>query len=220
MMKRHPRLPGTQPPGGQLPGKQWAAAHWQGGRRRAIATFGCAAVIGSAAVFGGSALASASPAAQFDAGTTATLSTCGTAALRVWVGVPGSGTAGPIYYQLEMSNISRHICKLYGYPGVSAVAANGAQLGSAAAEISTDPKVRVILVPGATAHVLLGYINPGFFPRSRCRPANAVGLRVYPPNNRRSVIVNFPLRACSKKGPEFLGVRTTQPGTGIPGYSR
>jgi hypothetical protein len=47
--------------------------------------------------------------------------------LRTWIGLPGDGTAGSVYYQLEISNVSAQPCTLLGYPGVSAVGDNGQQ---------------------------------------------------------------------------------------------
>jgi len=144
---------------------------------------------------------------------------CTTSHLRVWLGVPGEGAASSIYYQLELSNVSSHTCTLIGYPGVSAVAPGGAQLGSAAARDHGDPKLLVTLSPGATSHVLLQIVSVGVFPQSTCQPANAYGLKVYPPNNTAATTVYFPFQACAKTGPVFLTVRTTVAGTGIPGFS-
>jgi hypothetical protein len=144
---------------------------------------------------------------------------CTTANLRVWLAVPGDGTAGPIYYQLELSNVSSSACTVYGYPGVSAVAAGGKQLGSAARRNSVKPATLITLAKGATAHVLLGITDPGFFSPSACPRANAIGLRVYPPNDTASTIVDFPFAACGKAGPSFLSVTVAEPGVGIPGYS-
>src|SRR5713226_6886180 len=57
--------------------------------------------------------------------------TCGAADLTAWLGIPGDGAAGSIYYELELSNTSSHACTLFGFPGVSAIDAHGHQLGSA-----------------------------------------------------------------------------------------
>ena len=54
---------------------------------------------------------------------------CGTGALTAWLGIPGNGYAGGVVYQLALSNTSTHACTLYGYPGVSALAPGGHQLG-------------------------------------------------------------------------------------------
>ena len=50
-------------------------------------------------------------------------------------------------------------------------------------------------------------------------PADAIGLKVFPPGQRTATVISFSFRACAKKGPVFLTVRTTVAGTGIPGFS-
>ena len=144
---------------------------------------------------------------------------CATSDLRVWIGVPGDGAAGTTGYQLELSNISHHTCTLTGFPGVSAVGLGGHQLGRAAGRDHSDPTRRVTLRRGATAHVLLLIVDVAFFSPSACHPANAIGLKVFPPNDRAATVVSFPFKACKKTGPRFLTVRTTVTGTGIPGFS-
>ncbi len=144
---------------------------------------------------------------------------CAAGALTVWLGIPGDGAAGSTYFQLELSNTSAKTCTLYGFPGGSAIGRNGRQLGSAANRDYADPVHLVTLRRGATAHVLLQITDVANFPPASCDPANAVALRVYPPNDRRSVQVPFSFRACGKSGPVYLHVRTTVGGTGIPGFS-
>ena len=102
---------------------------------------------------------------------------------------------------------------------MSAVAAGGQQLGSPAARDQADPTRLVILRRGATAHVFLVITNVAFFPPAACHPAKAIGLKVFPPGQRTATMVSFPFRACAKKDPVFLVVRTTVAGTGIPGFS-
>jgi hypothetical protein len=144
---------------------------------------------------------------------------CTTAQLRAWLGVPGDGSAGHVAYPLELSNISARACTLYGYPGVSAVGAGGAQLGSAASRDAGAPERTVTLAPGATSYAGLQLTDTGVYPKSACDPKAAIGLRVYPPNTTVSQIVDYPFTACAKKGPGFLSVRVVVAGTGIPGWS-
>jgi hypothetical protein len=47
----------------------------------------------------------------------------------------------------------------------------------------------------------------------------AAALRVFPPNDRRSLRIPFSLRACRRSGPVYLNVTTMVAGTGIPGFS-
>jgi Protein of unknown function (DUF4232) len=144
---------------------------------------------------------------------------CLTSQVTVWVGVPGGATAGSTYYELEFSDTSTAACSLSGFPGVSAITAAGAQLGSPAGWDHSSTPHTVILTPGETAHTVLQIADVANYPSGTCKPANAAGLRIYPPNQRASRTVAFPFRACGKAGPVYLNVAPIVAGTGIPGYS-
>jgi Protein of unknown function (DUF4232) len=145
---------------------------------------------------------------------------CGTGALTAWLGIPGDGSAGSVSYQLELSNTSAHACTLYGYPGVSALASGGHQLGRAAGRGPASANRLVTLGRGATAHAVLQITDVANFPPASCGETTAVALRVYPPGATRSLEIPFTFQACSKSGPVYLHVGTTKGGTGIPGFSR
>lgn len=144
---------------------------------------------------------------------------CTTSNLRVWVGVPGDGSAGSVQFQLELSNISSHDCTLLGYPGVSATNVGGGQLGSAAGRVSSHPAKQIVLGPAGTAHVELAITDVGNFSASACHPVNAADLKIFPPNDFTAARIPFSFRACSKRGPVYLHVSASIPGTGIPGFS-
>jgi hypothetical protein len=144
---------------------------------------------------------------------------CGTGALTAWLGIPGDGYAGGVSYQLELSNTSGRACTLYGYPGVSALARGGHQLGRAAGRGPASANRLVTLGRGATAHVLLQITDVASFPPASCGETTAVALRVYPPGATRSLEVPFTFQACGQSGPVYLHVGTTKGGTGIPGFS-
>jgi hypothetical protein len=180
-------------------------------RRLTAVAMTCAAILMPAAALAAPGQ-SAAPAA-------AAVPKCATSDLTAWIGVPGDGAAGTTAYQLELSNTSHHTCTLLGFPGVSAVGLGGHQLGRPAARDHSDPARLVTLRRGATAHALLLIVNVAFFPAAACHPANAIGLKVFPPNDRAATVVSFPFRACRKTGPRFLTVRATVTGAGIPGFS-
>ena len=167
--------------------------------------------------------ASASPAkpalAARSTAAAAVLPRCGTAALTAWLGIPGDGYAGGATYQLELSNTSGHTCTLYGFPGVSALAPGGHQLGRAAGRGSPSSNRLVTLGRGATAHAELQITDVANFPPSSCGETTAVALRVYPPGATRSLEVPFTFQACGQSGPVYLHVGTTVSGTGVPGFS-
>jgi hypothetical protein len=144
---------------------------------------------------------------------------CTTAGLDVWLDSEGSGAAGTIFYSLEFTNLSGHACTLTGFPGVSAVSLTGAQLGSAARRAPIHPAKVVTLAAGSannmagdTASVLLGIVEAGNYSPSACHPVTAAGLRVYPPGQTTSEVVNYPFEACARQGPSSLHVAAIETG--------
>ncbi|MGD0066107.1 MAG: DUF4232 domain-containing protein [Streptosporangiaceae bacterium] len=140
---------------------------------------------------------------------------CQASQLGVWMALAQSnGAAGTIYYPLNFTNVSTHACYLHGFPGVSAIARNGHQLGSPAGWATRVAARTVVLAPGATGHTILRYGDaevsaPG------CDPVNtAVVLRVYPPNRYNATIAAFDLEACSHAGPVYMSVEPILPGVG------
>jgi hypothetical protein len=183
---------------------------------RALRRRNVQALAATAIIAGGGAIAAAVPAVSASAA--AVVPQCATAHLRVWMGVPGDGIVGPVHYALELTNTSSSTCTLKGYTLVTAVGPGGTQLGSPVARIPATPQV-ITLATGATAHVNLGIFNAADFNPTTCKKVNAIGLRVYPPNNTASTIVSFPFAACSKKGPAFLDEGVVLAGVGVPGYN-
>jgi hypothetical protein len=136
----------------------------------------------------------------------------------VWLGLgEGGAAAGSMYYPLEFTNVSRSSCRLFGFPGVSAVR-GGRLLGSPSERDRGRAPRRVDLAPRETAHTTLRIVNVENYSAARCRPVTASGLRVYPPDQRTSADIPFTFRACSRRGPVFLSVRPVQPKVGIPGH--
>ena len=83
---------------------------------------------------------------------------CHASQLGVWIALAQSnGAAGTIYYPLNFTNVGGHTCSLHGFPGVSAIAGNGHQLGSPAGWATGVAARTVVLAPGATAHTILQY---------------------------------------------------------------
>jgi hypothetical protein len=133
---------------------------------------------------------------------------CTASDLGVWLAVDqGNGAAGTIYYPLEFTNLSRHTCYLFGYPGVSALDHNGRQLGSPAGWGSLAGAHIVNLAPGATAHTLLAYHDAAVTTEPGCDPVySAAFLRVYPPDQRSATLAAFSLEACSHAGPIWMNI--------------
>jgi hypothetical protein len=133
---------------------------------------------------------------------------CTAFGLGVWVAInQGNGAAGTIYYPLEFTNLSGRACSLSGFPGVSALNAQGQQLGSPAGWDRTTTPHTVILAPGATAHTFLAYHDVAVTTEAGCDPVNtAVLLRVYPPGRHSATDAAYDFQSCSRAGPVYLSI--------------
>jgi hypothetical protein len=129
-------------------------------------------------------------------GTTAiTVSQCATAQLAASLG-QSNGAMGTIYYPLNLRNTSSSKCTIQGYAGVSFVAGpDNHQVGQAA---SQDPRSTptVTLSPGQTASARLGIVNAGNFPPD-CNMTPVSGLRVSPPGQTASQVIDHAATACA-----------------------
>ncbi|HEU5416106.1 MAG TPA: DUF4232 domain-containing protein [Streptosporangiaceae bacterium] len=141
---------------------------------------------------------------------------CATAGLRVTTG-QANGAAGSVIVPLEFSNTGTASCTLYGYPGVSFVTGqDGSQIGASAGQDPATPRQQVTLAPGGTAHALLQVAVAQNFPATRCKPATAHLLKVYPPGQTAALYVSYTAATCSNpsKAVRTLMVQTVQPGAG------
>jgi hypothetical protein len=149
--------------------------------------------------------ASAAPAAP-------AIPTCTSSGTTVWTGEPGNGTAGSVYFELEISNVSHHACTLFGYPGVSAANGNGKQVGVPATH--SGAKSLVTIPAGGTSHVVLRVIDPG----AVCvHPVHADFLKVYAPGQFNFETTPFSLSVCPHKS--TLHVDAVHANAGIPNFS-
>jgi hypothetical protein len=174
-----------------------------GSSRRTLALSVSAAALVSAVTFG----AAGGIAAPSRLAVPAQAPRCRTSRLVVWLDTQGNGAAGSTYYKLQLTNLSGRACTLFGYPGVSGVDLAGRRLGSPASRNPVRPPRLVTLANRATATAVLQIVDAYNYPRSRCRPTEAAGLRVFPPNQTASKLVPFPYIACARSGPVYL---TTQ----------
>ena len=123
---------------------------------------------------------------------------CTTAQLVVWLDSAGSGAAGSVYYHVEFTNQGSHTCTMFGYPGVSAVNLQGAQLGAPANKNAGTAKKLISLALGATASAVLQITDTGVYSPSTCRPTRAAGIRVYPPGQTVAKVVPYPFLTCGR----------------------
>jgi hypothetical protein len=128
----------------------------------------------------------------------ATVPACRSASLRVHLG-RSEGAAGTIYVPVVFTNTGSVRCTLRGYPGVSSYGETGREIGSPARRVPVTVK-SVVLAPRASASAVYGQAQALNYPRARCHPVRASGLRVYPPNQTRARLLPSKHLACSSTG--------------------
>ena len=129
---------------------------------------------------------------------------CTTSNLTISLGSP-NGTAGAIHYVLTYRNAGTLPCTLFGYPGVSFLAADGSQIGSPAQRTSGIGATSVSLAPGTNAYSSVSVTDPGIPPCSSSGTATQV--RVFPPGETHAALVAAPnaIAVCSSPNtPSFL----------------
>ena len=133
---------------------------------------------------------------------------CASGQLSVSIG-QSQGAAGSLIVPLVFTNTGSTTCSLQGYPGVSIVGANGAQLGAAAAQTGQGTPL-VSLPAGQTTTAIFRQANPGIL---NCTPVSATGFRVYPPNQTAALFAaDSSLTTCPgnpQESPQISPVGTT-----------
>lgn len=143
---------------------------------------------------------------------------CATSQLQASLGGGTGAGMSHLHTGMQLRNVSKSTCILYGYPGVSWVAGSqGHQVGPAASRSQTPGPGLVTLTPGGLASAALDIIEgDGGLPTSECRPVPVRGLRVYPPGQRDALFVPATYEGvgvCSVATPQsLLGIGPTQAG--------
>lgn len=165
---------------------------------------------------GSTSPAPSSPTAASTASTgSAGAAACPTSSLTAKLGQP-QGTAGSIYVNIDLTNVSSVTCTLYGYPGVSLTAKKSGtqvQVGASAQENAATSRKLVTLAPGAAAHALVQITEALNYPPSACGPVGTDFLKVYPPNQRTPIFVAYSGTGCSKPK-KILTVDAVRAGSG------
>jgi hypothetical protein len=120
---------------------------------------------------------------------------CSTTQLAASLG-QSNGTAGTIYYPLNLRNTGGSNCTIQGYAGVSFVAGADNHRVGQAAEQDPGSTAAVTLSPGQTASATLGIVNAGNFPDD-CQRTPVSGLQVSPPGQTASLVIAHPDTACA-----------------------
>lgn len=121
----------------------------------------------------------------------------------------GGGAAGSVYRQIIFTNAADEECEITGYPGVSYVDAEGNQVGAPADREPADP-TEVILAPGESAVAPIRQTNAQNY-GADCQLTDTVGLRVYPPNDTGSLIVDQVGTACASEDIVLMTVAPAKP---------
>lgn len=121
----------------------------------------------------------------------------------------GGGATGSVYRQIIFTNAADQECEITGYPGVSYVDAAGNQVG-APADREPAESAKVVLSPGESAIAPVQQTNAQNY-GADCRLTDTVGLRVYPPNDTASLIVDQMGTACASENIVLMTVAPTKP---------
>jgi len=209
---------GTRSHGGaaMMPSVRWArrAVAWAAAVCVAVLAAACGSITSPGAGSTATVTVTATPPGTSSAATPAPAATpgpCSTAALRLGLGQE-SAAAGHFYRTVDFTNISSASCTLYGYPGISFVAAIGGQQSGAAASRTPASKRLIVLAPGKKAHALLDLLDVLNFPPSQCAATNAHWIKVYPPNQFSATYVPWTAMVCSKPKPVYISVAPVRHG--------
>jgi len=115
---------------------------------------------------------------------------CHTADLTAMLEDAGAA-AGTSYRYVVLTNSNGPACTLYGYPGVSLVDGSGAIIGKPAERNPVKSPQVVTLAPNKSAYALVGFPNPGNYPPGVCSNAQSASMRIYPPDDLRSLLVTL-----------------------------
>ena len=154
---------------------------------------------GDAPSTGTGAATSTGTSAATGGGGSAGTSRCHTGALALSLGA-GEGAAGTAYVPLVFKNVSGRTCTLFGFPGVSWVAGDDGHQVNVPFARTGAAKSTVTLAAGAVAHATLATHDVGFYDVAQCKPVSVRGLRVYPPDETKSIFVPLATKACSVNG--------------------
>jgi hypothetical protein len=142
---------------------------------------------------------------------------CHTGQLRVRV-APADSAAGHLGLRVVFTNTTTRACTMYGYPGVSFLSGpRGRQLGVPAERSAARGAPMLISVaPGGAAHADLLLTNTANFAAGTCKPSQAAGVRVYPPDETAAVFAAYPLMVCAHNGVGAAEIYPVADGAGGP----
>jgi hypothetical protein len=118
-----------------------------------------------------------------------------------------SGAGGHLAVLITFTNNSSTPCTMDGYPTAWFVDARGNKMGNTSIEEEGIPAPTVVsLRHGARASTTVWYDNPSV-PYPPCQTVSAAAIRVTPPGQSTSLVVNIPVSICGP--PAYPTVGTT-----------
>jgi len=131
--------------------------------------------------------------------------------LVVWAGPQaGGGTAGGFGYEIKFTNLGSATCTLAGFPGVRAVDLSGNRVGAAATHGPGKVK-QVVLATDQSAMATLQVADALNFPKAKCAPKTAAGLRVALPGGSGAKTAPIAFDTCAKSTAKTLVVSAVEP---------
>jgi hypothetical protein len=121
-----------------------------------------------------------------------TETTCNADELSLSLAQGDGGGAGTLNQLIVLTNTSKRICILGGFPGVSLVNDNGNQIGSPAIRAKNYSEKKLTLSPGSQAKATVSFQDQGNFEAGTCK-TGASKLRVYPPNDTGYLSIASPM---------------------------
>jgi hypothetical protein len=138
---------------------------------------------------------------------------CSSSGLVIWAGEEaGGGTAGSVFYRIELTNLSGHSCTVSGYPKVSAVNLHGVRIGAVATHEPGKKAHTVKLAPGHSAVATLRIVDALNFPKKKCKPTLAAGLRIGVPGGSGAKIAPLAFETCAVAKSKTLSVGVVSAG--------
>jgi hypothetical protein len=132
---------------------------------------------------------------------------CSSSGLVIWAGPEeGGGTAGGYTYEITFTNLSGKSCTLVGYPKVSAVDLKGKKIGAAATAGAGNKRGPLTLAEGQSAVARLQVADALNFPKGKCKPTMAAGLKVTVPGGSGAKIAPIAFETCASASAKTLQV--------------
>jgi len=124
----------------------------------------------------------------------------------------GGGAAGSQYTEILLTNTADQPCTTGGFGGVSYVGGgSGTQVGAPAKRAKKNEVETFTLRPGQSAVQVLREVRAENYDDAECEPQPVDGLRIYPPNETRSLYAEHATTGCADDGVDLLVVEPYHP---------